>query len=227
MSNVDSIYTRIWESIVARKLQPGFRLKEEELCEVFGASRGNIRKVLQQLSFHNLVKIIPNSGAFVAEPSIKEAREVFQARRLIETELIRELAANFTPEKRRALEEMLKKEQEAHKEGNQYLRVRLSGEFHLLIGQLADKPVLTGFLHEIIPRSSLILSLYQRPSTQNGRSAGHVACAEHEELIDILESGDADRAVAFMIDHLNELENQLDLEPIEEEGMDLKSIFSV
>ncbi len=223
--NVDDIYEQILGAIFERKLIPGTRLKEEELCEVFGVGRGAVRKVLQRLSHENLVDIIPNSGAFIAKPTVKEAKEVFQARRLIEVELVRELAAQFNEEKRRALEDHVLREQAAHDAGDHHQRIRLSGEYHLLIGELADKPVLTDFLREIVSRTSLIIALYQRTNTARSGPVGSPPCQDHRKLISILESGDIDRAIILMEEHLDELEEQLDLEPPPEDRVDLKSIF--
>ncbi|WP_319782998.1 GntR family transcriptional regulator [Oceanisphaera sp. IT1-181] len=221
----DKVYQRIWEAIVAHKLLPGTRLKEEELSEAFGLSRGFVRKLLLQLSYHKLVNLVPNSGAFVAEPSPEEAREIFQARRLIEAELVRELASKCTVREKEQLQEHLKQEHDAIERGDQSLRIRLSGEFHLLIGKLANKPVLTSFLHEIIPRSSLIVALYQ--GAGKGKSGhGGLSCSEHNVLLDAIANHQVEQAVALMISHLNDIEAQLQLEPVTDKGVDLKYIFA-
>jgi len=221
----ESIYDQILGAIFERKLLPGTRLKEEELCEVFSVGRGSVRKVLQRLAHENLVETIPNSGSFIAKPTIKESKEVFQARLLIETELVRELALGFTPEKRQALEDHVAREQMAHDTGNHNQRIRLSGEYHLLIGKLADKPVLTEFLREIISRTSLIIALYERTKSNNG-DVPTPPCRDHRHLIDILENGEADKAVALMRDHLLDIQGMLNLDPPTEQPVDLKSIFT-
>lgn len=224
-SGVQSIYEQILGAIFERKLLPGTRLKEEELCEVFGVGRGGVRKVLQRLAHENLAVIIPNSGAFIAKPTIKESKEVFQARRLIETELVKELALQFSPAKCEALKEHLAREQQAHDAGNHNQRIRLSGEYHLLIGKLADKPVLTEFLREIISRTSLIIALYERTKSIHG----HVAtppCRDHGALIEALEARNVDRAVKLMNDHLLDIEAALNLDPPPEQTVNLKSIFA-
>ncbi|GAA3717980.1 GntR family transcriptional regulator [Oceanisphaera sediminis] len=226
-NDLDTVYQRIWEAIVAHKLLPGTRLKEEELSETFGLSRGFVRKLLLQLSYHKLVNLVPNSGAFVAEPSPEEAREIFQARRLIEAELVRELASKCTAREKTLLQEHLEREHQAIEHGQQSLRIRLSGEFHLLIGKLANKPVLTSFLHEIIPRSSLIVALYQGTGGRKGK-AHHsgLSCSEHNELLDAIAEHQVERAVRLMVDHLDEIETQLQLEPTAEEDVNLKHIFA-
>ncbi|AEY00007.1 GntR family transcriptional regulator [Oceanimonas sp. GK1] len=224
--DLDKVYQRIWEAIVAHKLLPGTRLKEEELCDTFGLSRGFVRKLLLQLSYHKLVNLVPNSGAFVAEPSPEEARDIFQARRLIEAELVRELASKCTLREKKLLQEHLEKEHQAAEQGDQSLRIRLSGEFHLLIGKLANKPVLTSFLHEIIPRSSLIVALYQNGSRKGHHHGTGPSCSEHNELLEAIAGHHIERAVTLMIDHLNEIEAQLQLEPPAEEDVNLKHIFA-
>jgi len=221
----ETIYDLFLVAIFERKLPPGTRLKEEELCEIFDVSRGTIRKVLVRLAYENLVETIHNKGSFIAKPTIKESKEVFQARLIVESELVRELAQQFTPEKRAVLEEHLVREQSAHDAGNHNLRIRLSGEYHLLIGKLIDKPVLTEFLRGIISRTSLIISLYEREKSNNGNLA-RKPCHDHRALINAFEQGDADKAVTLMRKHLLDIQNMLNLDPPVEESVNIKSIFT-
>lgn len=222
----DEVYNRIWTAIMERKLQPGTRLKEEDLCEVFETSRGGIRKVLQRLAHHNLIKLVPNSGAYVARATVEEAREVFQARRLIETELVHELVRCFDEYKKQALEDHVDLEEQAHRDGDLNRRIRLSGEFHLKIGELAGKPVLTHFLREIVSRTSLIIAQYQRSSARHAEQTASHPCSEHRGLIEAFDKGDAARAVQLMSEHLMHLEQQLDLDSGIHNAIDLKSIFT-
>ena len=77
----DTIHARIYDAIVEQRLPPGTKLGEETLCEIFGVSRTMIRRVLQRLASEHVVEARPHRGAFVARPSVEEAREVFEARR--------------------------------------------------------------------------------------------------------------------------------------------------
>ncbi len=56
---------------------PGSRLVEDQLAEVFGVSRMRVRSVLQALARDKVVTLHKNRGACVAEPTVKEAKEVF------------------------------------------------------------------------------------------------------------------------------------------------------
>src|ERR1700677_4989850 len=84
-----TIYDKIHRAIAERRLLPGSRLVEDQLAEVFGVSRMRIRWVLQSLARDKVVTLHKNRGACVAEPTVKEAKEVFAARRLLEGSLAR------------------------------------------------------------------------------------------------------------------------------------------
>jgi DNA-binding transcriptional MocR family regulator len=81
------IYEHIVRAVEEHRLPPGTKLGEETLADLFGVSRARVRQALHHLSLRHIVTLHPNRGAFVAEPSIKEARAVFAARRLVEPPL--------------------------------------------------------------------------------------------------------------------------------------------
>ena len=215
----DEIRERIWNAIVDRSLLPGMRLKEEELNDIFHVGRSRIRKILLQLHCERLIDLVPNSGAFVAQPTVKEAREVFSARRLIEGDLVRKLTTRMTEDNRNDLMAMTEAETRAHEEGRTSDEIRLSGQFHIRIAEHADSPVLLGFLRELIPQTSLIIALYQ------SRQVGGCGAPDHNALVDAMANGEADRAVALMTEHLHRIENQLDLHQNEEQPVDLRRIL--
>ena len=84
-------------AILEHRLRPGTQLVEERLAAVFGVSRTKIRQAIARLAHDGIVTVFPNRGAFVTSPGRDEAREVFEARRLIEPGLVRRLAATTAP----------------------------------------------------------------------------------------------------------------------------------
>ena len=92
------ICEKIWLAIAERRLRPGTRLKEEQLAEIFSVSRARIRQALTALERDGLVTIMPNRGAFVSEPSVDEARDVFVTRRAIEQRVVERLCERATVE---------------------------------------------------------------------------------------------------------------------------------
>ena len=62
--------------IISGFFRPREHLIEKDLCQRYDASRGAIRKVLQELEFRHLIKHFSNRGAVVAEPSKKEMKTI-------------------------------------------------------------------------------------------------------------------------------------------------------
>ena len=89
---VESITT----AIVERRLMPGTKLAEQKIADIFKVSRTLVRQALNQLSRDRLVTLEPARGAFVAMPSVEEARQVFEVRAMIEAAMVRQLCARIT-----------------------------------------------------------------------------------------------------------------------------------
>ena len=107
------VHERIWSAIVDHSLPPETRLVESELCEVFGVGRTRVRQVLQQLAHERVVTLTRNRGAMVSKPSVREAREVFAARRLIEANIVETYIESASRKAAKSLQDHLAREEEA------------------------------------------------------------------------------------------------------------------
>ncbi len=72
------------EAILAGRLSPGSRVRQEELAEEFGISRIPVREALRRLEAEGLVVLVPNSGAWVAKLDRAECVEIYRIREQIE-----------------------------------------------------------------------------------------------------------------------------------------------
>ena len=213
------IYNKIHGAIAERRLLPGSRLVEDQLAEVFGVSRMRVRSVLQALARDKVVTLHKNRGACVAEPTVKEAKEVFAARRLIESALAREVVRSIDEKGLKRLKAHIKKEVVAEKSHDRAMELRTSHEFHTLLAEVVGNQVIIDFLKELMARSALITAIFERPDVN--------VCSHftHSHLIELIEAGDADGLAAAMLGHLDEIESYLTLYEKEEVASDLKSIF--
>ena len=110
----EEIVERIFEAIIDQRLPPGTKLSEAALCEAFGVGRMRIRQSLLLLASREVVELQPNRGAFVASPSAEQAREVFEARLMIEPNVARLAAERASDDDLGMLERHLRLEHEAH-----------------------------------------------------------------------------------------------------------------
>lgn len=214
----DEIYEKIYLAIVEHRLRPGTKLVEERLAEIFKVSRARVREVLARLAHEQIVELYPQRGAYVAKPSIDQALDVFEARRLIEPDVLRLLIERLTPERTERLRQHQELEFDARRRNDQRAIVRLSGEFHMLLAELAGNSALTRTMRELSTLTCLIIVLYDAPTSSSCRAD------EHSQIIDAISHRDLTRAQTLMLEHLEHIEKSLKLEPGTEEA-DLEAIF--
>ncbi len=192
---------------------PGTKLAEQQLADIFGVSRTLVRQALNQLSRDRLVVLEPARGAFVAQPSVDEARQVFEARRLVEAALIKRFCESVTPAQIDTLRKHLRAEGRAVKQLDVPGRTRLLADFHEVLARLMGNEVLAELIADLSSRSSLIALMYQ-----SSHSAEH-SHDEHVAIVDALERRDSRAAVKLMNQHLDHVERNLKLDP---RGSDLQ-----
>lgn len=204
------IHHDITEAIYDHRMPPGTRLSEAGLGELYDVSRTVARKALYRLASDKLVDIRPNRGAIVHEPTVAEARQVFEARRFIESALLEKIIPAMTAGDRQYLRELEAGEIAAHKSGNRQRIIRASGDFHRGLAALSGNDPLCRFLDQLIGQTSLIIAMYQ-PGVLS-------ACPDHAhcDLIDIFMEADVARAQHAMRTHLLECENELHLDATSE-----------
>ncbi|MEQ8895978.1 MAG: GntR family transcriptional regulator [Roseovarius sp.] len=216
-ANSDQIYNKIFDAIVDHNLAPGTHLKEDELCDIFGIGRTRMRAVLSRLAADHVVNLVANRGAFVAKPSVEEAREVFRARRVIECHLAQRAAENASDSIREAMHVHLQHENHARAAGDLVQVIKRCGKYHQVLADQADSPIMAHFVRELIARSSLIIAVYE---TKNPDEA---ELEEHTRLTELILDGKGDDAARLMDSHLRGIEGRLDFSSKEEAKLDLRS----
>lgn len=190
------IVAAITQAIVDHRLAPGAKLGEQKLADHFGVSRTLVRQALFRLSQKRLITMEPSRGAFVASPSPQEARQVFALRRVLELEMTRKFVAQLKPQHIKALRQHLKLERAALQGHDPTGRNEMLGDFHVVMANLIGDKVLAEVLGDLISRCALVNLM------QSSDDAGH-SVDEHEELVQALESRDAEKATALMAAHLD------------------------
>jgi DNA-binding GntR family transcriptional regulator len=216
---VDEIAEKISAAILEHRLAPGTKLGEDRLATIFKTSRAKVREVLARLAHEQIVELVPQRGAFVAKPTIEQAQDVFEARRLIEPGLLRRLIVTLDDIKQQRLHRHLELEADARQRDDKRAIVRLSGEFHVLLAELAGNSALTRAMRELSALTCLIISLYDAPTATSCRAD------EHEEIVAAVKRGDARKAESLMLQHLDHIEKSLKLD-VEVTEADLESILA-
>ena len=203
ISSTHLIVESLTRAIVEHRLHPGTKLAEQKLADHFGVSRTLVRQALFQLSQNRLIKLAPARGAFVAAPSVEEAKQVFAVRRMLEAEMARAFARTATPAKVKALREHVAQEKLAVQQQDVPSRTELLGDFHVRMAELMGNQVLAELLRELISRCALITLMYQ------STLAAEHSNEEHADIVKALAAKDEELAVRLMNEHLQHVEENL------------------
>jgi DNA-binding GntR family transcriptional regulator len=198
-----SIHSVLARALLAGRVPAGTKLGEHRLAAVFGVSRERIRKVLHRLGHERLVTIERNRGAFAIDPDLGEARMVYEARRILEGGIVAHLADTLDEAGRARLERHIAAEEAALARGDRFTSIRLSAEFHTVLGDLTGNPLIVRPLQELVARTVMLVAFFEPDSS--------VACQcdEHRLVFRSLAARERAKAVRAMTSHLSLVETRL------------------
>ncbi|AOF92668.1 GntR family transcriptional regulator [Sinorhizobium sp. RAC02] len=212
------IVERIFDAVIEQRLPPGTKLSESALCDAFGVGRMRIRRSLLLLASREVVELHANRGAFVASPTPEQAREVFEARLALEPNIARLAVQRASDEDITALTRHLEMEYVAHKERHRHDAIRLSGQFHTLLAQVAGNAILIRTMKELVTRTSLIIGLF-------GAGVSNCRDDDHAAIVGAFHTRDAEKAAWMMTLHLRHIQDHLELGVKSTDSVDLMELF--
>lgn len=219
--NGDDVADRICGTIAAAiaegALRPGNKILEDVLADHFRVSRTVVRGALGILQREHLLERRRNHGTFVAEPSIKEATQLFEARRALERLVLEYVMLRARPEDLDRLERLVDEELRIHRSGDETEKTKLSGKFHVELSRLARNEVMTEMLEKLVARISLVMAHYEDEL--------HDDCGaeDHRAILAALRDGHLGAAQELMAEHLADLEGRVQLT----EGMGERDNFAL
>ena len=199
----DAVYATLSHALLTGSLPAGTQLIETRVASIFGVSRERVRKALHQLGHERLLELVPNKGAFVKAPTLEQARDIYEARRVMEGGIVARLAGRMSPQQLEGLRTHLAAEQAASLKGDRAASIRLSGEFHLLLAQATGSDAVIHDLRELVSRTSMLVALFEESH------ASHCGCDEHEAILKQLEIGNVTGALNATYAHLSLIETRL------------------
>ncbi|WP_332304491.1 GntR family transcriptional regulator [Rhizobium sp. GR12] len=199
-----NIEEAIISGILSARIRPGTRLSENQLAGLFSVSRTRVREAMMRLETRGIVHVSARRGWFVVEPSAEEAMTIYEARRIIESGLLRSMRV-LSEEGRKVLLAHLEEERIAIAAADRQRLTCLLGDFHIRIAELCGNAVLIELLRDLTARTILISMLYQSEFHALQSHEGHC------RIFEAMAAGDFVKAAELSIEHLDEVETGLDL----------------
>jgi DNA-binding GntR family transcriptional regulator len=187
------------EAVIEGRLPPGTRITEVSLAAEIGLSRSTVRTALQRLATDGLVVQRPYSGWEITELSVEDAVELYSLRYYLEGLAARLAAERIDPPGRAALQSAMEALRNALRGGNRRDIAEADLGIHRTITALSGHKRLLAFC-ELLSQSILI---YYVMSTNRTMASTDALIFEHEELVNTILSGDADKAEALTRAHIH------------------------
>lgn len=190
--------TLIREKILAGEMVPNQRLVESDLSEQFGVSRPAVRETLSELAGEGLVEKIANRGARVRAVGFKEAIEIAEVRKALESLCAGKAAELITDDEIRELRGLGTDMSEAVAAGDRETYASKNRELHERVHQISDQGTANSLINRL--RGQNVRQQY-RLAQKPGRA--DVSVTEHLAIIEAVCRRDpaaAERAMAVHLD---------------------------
>jgi DNA-binding GntR family transcriptional regulator len=182
------ILAAVREAILTGVLEPGARLRQEELAQLFGTSRIPVREALRALEYEGLVQSEPHRGFTVTALDPDDVDEVYDLRILLESHAVRLAVPLITDEDLDELEQLYEAMAAAETPDEQ---LAARERFYIRLYSVTGRPRLVGLIARL--RQDLARGLRWSTLQQ--------AATIHEHFFDAVRTGDAERAVAQLAGH--------------------------
>lgn len=190
-------YEYIKKEIILGDLEPGSVFDEIKIAEALKVSRTPVREAVLKLAGEGYLTIIPRKGTLVSNISIKDIKEVYEARIVIECGSIKEIT-NINSEilykwksyYNNLLEKNIKEDEDVLND--------IDKEFHLDISNFLSNKIIQKEVENLMDKSARIRYLSNK--TNKGRYIESIN--EHLIIIDALIENDLEKCAELMKEHL-------------------------
>jgi DNA-binding GntR family transcriptional regulator len=176
------------DAILTGVLEPGARLRQEELADVFGTSRIPVREALRALEYEGLVTSEPHRGFTVTALDADDVEEVYELRILLESHAVRLALPLITDDDLADLDALYRQMTDAA-DPDEQLAAR--ERFYLRLYSVTGQPRLVGLIARL--RQEVARAL-RWPTLQHAPTI-------HESFFEAVRTGDADRASTQLAAH--------------------------
>lgn len=186
----EQIADQLRKDILSRTFKEDEPLREHELSDRFGVSRGPVRAALQQLEMEGLVVALPNVGVRVAPHPTDDVRPlIIHMRRSIEAFTLDKVFDQVTNSIIGHLEDTLEKLRTACKQGNIHALHEHDRTFHSTLVELYGERRLFTLWH----------TMFTWMIFQYGRHENLMeSYREHKEILNAIKTGEKEKALELL-----------------------------
>jgi len=184
----EHVYAALKRSILKGDLPPGHRMIVLDIAKAFDVSQAPVREALERLKQEGLISGKMNKGSVVSEITLKEIRDIYELRQLIEGQALRKAMSVMKPKDHAYLESILNEMRRAIDDNDSYRLVELDmqfhGHFYALSGNMLFLDIWNGIKSKIM----------RFIAVANRDHSGYFVPDSHMELLEVIKKGDVELA---------------------------------
>jgi len=186
-------------AIIKGDFKPGERLVQTEPAELIGVSRMPIREALRQLESEELVILEPHKGAIVRSLEIKDIKEIYELRSILEPLALRKSMENFNQQDLSFLTYLYKTMKGTDSE-EEY--IEMNANFHHFLSSKCESPRLLGFI-ETVSRG------FSQDTPQLISGQIKKSNKEHSNILNAILNNEKAKAESYLSEHIDRTGQQL------------------
>lgn len=193
-------YERIKRALIMKRFLPGQQLTEKWISENLNMSRTPIRSALKRLEQEGLIKMIPNRGAFVANPTKEEIIDAYNIRILLECYAIEQAIPHVKNKHILEMEELLEQEKKAYELRDFEMFISINDRIHRMPALISGNKILIRLVSTLITFGNCFLILKDNFYTNPIEKVKSIP--EHRAILEALIDRDIEHAVLAVKRHL-------------------------
>jgi DNA-binding GntR family transcriptional regulator len=197
-------YQGMRQMLFYNEITPGQKIKYQDLADKIGVSITPVIHALKWLEFKNIVRHEPNRGYFVNEVSLKEIKEIYDSRLLIEVSLVPDIIKHVDDDSLQRLKRSRDDYNTSVDEENYYSRLMTDMKFHLTLASISQCRIQLKMLQELF---DMLLLKYTRNLVLLGimDTSRH----EHDQIFKFLTARDLPGLQTALSTHLDHVRTHI------------------
>jgi DNA-binding GntR family transcriptional regulator len=186
------------EAILHGYFEPGEKLDQDLIAKELEVSRTPVREAVRRLESEGFVEVRPHYGAFIAKVSPQDIREIYEIRRLLEAEVVRQVTLLIPDLVLDELDTSLTETEAQFEAGDSAKHFESDVYFHETLADFVENKLLKEVLDGLTNRISMVLRFAQlQPGPHLIESL-----KEHRAVLQAMRQRNPEQAAELMSLHL-------------------------
>lgn len=204
-SKPEIAYDHLRTAILSGRLRPRERVVVSQVAAQLGISEIPVREAVKRLEAEALVRLVPNSGAVVADLTLEQVQELFAMRSVLEGLAARSACSRVSPAALEQMDRLMSQMQASQEQGRFPEFSRLNRDFHWAIYGASPYAYLQKSIADLMHRTEWCMALFAILPEKVEQQM-----QEHRLMLACIRSGREEELEAVMRRHTDETRRTLE-----------------